>query len=384
MEFTFHSAGEIVFGRGKLNELGGLTLRFGQRALLVTRGAAMEQNGIADRVRKISSNQRIDLFELNLLDQEPLADEIDRAVACLRGKKPHVLIAIGGGSTIDTAKALAGLATNPGDVLDYLEGMGRELVLQNPALPCIAIPTTAGTGAEVTKNAVITCSAPRSKRSLRSPLLIPRVALLDPELTVAVPSHITAETGMDALTQLIEAFTSKKSQPIPDALSLYGVRLVDRFLRRAVADGTDLEAREGMLLASLLSGLALANSGLGAVHGIAASLGGIMEIPHGRACAMLLPKIMQLNLSICEKKYAELAATLGLAKNECSKENARKLLEWVQNLTGDLAIEKKLPFVSMTPQLLRDLVQNSYGSSMSGNPIPLEQEQVEKVILDLY
>ena len=383
MNFTFYSAGEIVFGCGEFAKIGEITARFGCRALIVLRDQAMRRFGIYERLTVQLKYSGVEYVTYDGSDSEPEVADVDAGTAIARGENVQVVIAIGGGSTIDTGKAISALATNDGSVADYLEGVGRGWTISKPTLPYIAVPTTAGTGAEVTKNAVISSREKKFKKSVRSSLMIPNVALLDPELTVSLPAKQTAECGMDALTQLIESYVSKKSQPIPDALSIYGIRLAGKYLERAVKDGGDIEAREGMLLASLLSGLALANSGLGAAHGIAAALGAICGVPHGLACAILLPLVMEANLETKLNKFADIGQALTGKHFADDMESAQKAIDFVKGLGTKIGIPKKLTSISVNQGNLPELVAASGGSSMKGNPRDLSNQEIEEILLEL-
>ena len=245
-----------------------------------------------------------------------------------------VIIGLGGGSAIDTGKAIAALLTNPGDPLDYLEVIGRGQALHATPLPYIAIPTTAGTGSEVTRNAVLASPEHRVKVSLRSPLMLPRVAIVDPELTYSLPPAITASTGLDALTQLIEPYTCNSPNPLVDAICREGMQRAARSLKRAYQDGNDVAAREDMSIAALFGGLALANAKLGAVHGFAGPLGGLFPAPHGMICARLLPLIVEANVRALQERkpntsvlqrYAEVAQLL----TGRSTAGASDAIEWL-------------------------------------------------------
>ena len=233
---------------------------------------------------------------------EPTVEVVRQGVQHVRHATCDLVIGFGGGSAMDTGKAIAALMTNSGDLLDYLEVIGKGKPLTQPAAPFIAIPTTAGTGAEVTRNAVLASPEHRVKVSLRSPHMLPRVALVDPELTYSLPPQVTASTGLDALTQLIEPFVSIRANPMTDAFCREGMRRAARSLRRAYEHGNDVKAREDMSLASLLGGLALANAGLGAVHGIASVMGGMFPAPHGAVCARLLPHVMEINVRALQER----------------------------------------------------------------------------------
>lgn len=380
MEFNFNTANEIVFGCGRLRELPQLAAAYGRRVLLCLRGEHLLRSGDLARLEQYLAAAHLETTTFELADGEPTVDDVALGVGRIQQAQANVVVAVGGGSCIDTVKAMAALATNPGQVSDYLEGIG-DSALHQPALPFIAVPTTAGTGAEATQNAVIIEPTLRAKKSLRSPLLLPRIALLDAELTLPLPPEITAATGMDALTQLIESYVSVKAQPIPQALALQGMRLAGRYLRRAYLDGGDLEAREGMLLASLLSGMALANSGLGAVHGIAAALGARAHIPHGRACAMLLPQVMRLNRDVCVKGFADIYRALTGAPVENDAPAADNAVDYIARLVSDLHIPIKFQPHEVSKSDIPELVRHSRGSSMKGNPRILSDEEIAAVLL---
>lgn len=294
--FDFVSVPKIVFGRGQVLELGKIVAGLGRRALLVYNGGEFGAGGAVDRAGEALKAAGV---EVTLVRQrgEPTVADVERATATARGADCDVVVAVGGGSAIDAAKAVAGVLANGGSPLDYMEVIGQGRPLTRPATPWVAVPTTAGTGAEVTRNAVIGEPSRRFKASLRSELLLPRVALVDPELGVDVPPDVTAASGMDALCQLIESFTSTGANPLTDALALKGIELAARALPRAFHDGGDFGAREDMAIAALLSGVCLTNAGLGAVHGFAAPLGANTSAPHGVICAALLPHVVRANVA---------------------------------------------------------------------------------------
>src|SRR5215213_8761925 len=290
-QFEFATAARIVFGAGRARELPTLAAGFGQRVLVVTGSNVQRIEPLLEvlRVQKLS----LTTFPI---PSEPTLDAVIKGAELARSSDCEVVVGIGGGSVMDGAKAIAALATNHSPILKYLEVIGESQPLTEAPLPIIAVPTTAGTGAEVTRNAVLHSPEHQVKVSLRSPLMLPRVALVDPELTFDLPPALTASTGMDALTQLIEPFVSKRSNPMTDALCREGLSRVARSLRRAVENGRDTNARHDMALGSLFGGLALANAGLGAVHGFAGPIGGMFSAPHGAVCAALLPFVMAANL----------------------------------------------------------------------------------------
>jgi alcohol dehydrogenase class IV len=296
-----------------------------------------------------------------------------------------MIMGLGGGSVLDTGKAIAALVTNPGDVFDYLEVIGKGQPLVNPPLPYIAIPTTAGTGSEVTRNAVIESPEQNVKVSLRSPWMLPRVALVDPELTYHLPPEITASAGLDALTQLIEPFVSVKANPMTDAICRAGIYYAARSLRRAYENGADKQAREGMSLASLLGGLALANAALGAVHGFAGPLGGMLHAPHGALCARLLPLVMETNIRALETRqpehpalgrYGEIASLLTGDKEATTQEGVK----W----TGELVNTLKIPGLSTYGMSEKDFPEavdkTMKANSFKGNPIALNEKELRAIL----
>ncbi|HPI71873.1 MAG TPA: iron-containing alcohol dehydrogenase, partial [bacterium] len=339
MDFSFYTSHEIIFGRGKIAQLPEIAGRFGRRVLLISRGRFMQESGCLERIKQAMKSRQLEMLDHTLPAGEPTVTEVDETANLARELTPDVIVGLGGGSSIDTAKAAAGMAVHPGSVADYLEGVGS-LRIKKPGIPLIAIPTTAGTGAEVTKNAVISGVMEKYKKSLRSSHLVSRIALLDPELTYTMPASLTAETGMDAFTQLVESFISNKAQPIPQALALYGIKLVDKYLAVAVRHPDDPEAREAMQLAALLSGMALANSGLGAAHGIAAALGALCHIPHGRACAVLLPHVLEFNLPSCITAYSRLYSQLSDFTVDSELAAAEAFVTRVDRLTREINIPK--------------------------------------------
>jgi alcohol dehydrogenase class IV len=295
------------------------------------------------------------------------------------------VISFGGGSAIDAGKAVAALLANPGDPLDYLEVIGRGQPLRSPSAPFIAVPTTAGTGAEVTRNAVLGSPEHGVKASLRSAGMLPTVAIVDPELTLGLPPHLTAQTGLDALTQLIEPFVCRKANPITDAFCRQGIPLVVRSLQQAFADGTDLRARTDMALASLLGGLALANAGLGAVHGFAAPIGGMFPAPHGAVCATILPHAMKANIEALRKRdphgpglarFQELAELITGDRDAAIEDG----LAWVQTLCQDLRVPGLSQWgvrVSDGPELA---MKAARANSMKANPIDLAEGELVEIL----
>jgi alcohol dehydrogenase class IV len=316
---------------------------------------------------------------------EPTTDLAREGVGTLRREGCDLVVGIGGGSAIDAGKAIAALAANSGEPLDYLEVVGRGRALEHPSLPCIAVPTTAGTGAEVTRNAVLASPEHRVKASLRHVSMLPRVAIVDPELTYGLPPALTASTGLDALTQLIEPFVSVRANPMTDAVCLEGMRRAARSLARAFADGRNAVAREDMSLASLFGGIALANAGLGAVHGFAAPVGGAFDAPHGAVCAALLPHVMEANIlalrtrasaSPALGRYRHVARVL-TGRPDAEPEDAVK---WVASLVQELRVPGLAAYGVRTEDVAELAAKAAQASSMKGNPIALTPEELAGIL----
>jgi alcohol dehydrogenase class IV len=299
------------------------------------------------------------------------------------------VLAIGGGSAIDLAKAAAAMATN-GDgasVRDFLEGVGRGLSIERPPLPLVAMPTTGGTGSEATKNAVVSSHHPTFKKSLRSDRMIARIVLVDPELSVSVPPNVTAQTGMDAITQLIESYISRRAQPIPRALAVEGLKRALPAIVEAVHDGTSRRAREAMAHAALLSGVALANSGLGMAHGVAAALGVVCDVPHGLACAVMLPAALKANREVAAYGLAELHwATAEVDRSRLSGDihaAANAFINGIERICIDIGIPAHLSEIGVRPDQIPALVRQSRGNSLSGNPRDISDDELTSLLTDM-
>ena len=380
MRFEFATAGRILFGPGSLRDVGAMANGLGQRALVVCGSNSSRAQPLLSALE--AAGLKCHVFETS---GEPTIAHITNGVNRAREFDCDVVIGFGGGSVIDSAKAIAGLATNAGDILNYLEVIGKGKPLTIPALTCVAIPTTAGTGAEVTRNAVLASPDHQVKVSLRSPFLLPHVAVVDPELTYELPPALTASTGLDALTQLIEPYVSIRANPITDAFCVEGMSRAAKSLQRAFDHGEDRAAREGMALASLLGGLALANSTLGAVHGFAGPIGGMFAAPHGAICAALLPHVMEINVRALRERttagdallrYDRIAALL-TGKREAG---ARDGINWVTALCDALRIPG-LRTYGVTENDFATLVEKAaQASSTKGNPIALTNEELTEVL----
>ena len=378
LRFEFATAARIIFGAGSSAQLADIATEMGRHALLVT-GGDPDRHG--DSLRRLAdAGLHITLCPIA---GEPTLDLIDAAREKARAAGCELVIAIGGGSALDAGKALAALIPNPGATLDYLEVIGAGEKLERAPLPFTALPTSAGTGAEVTKNAVISSPAHRVKVSLRDNRMLPEVALVDPALTHSLPPALTAATGMDALTQLLEPYVSRFANPITDAFCVEGLRRVGRSLRRAFAEPDDAAAREDMALASLLGGLALANAKLGAVHGFAGVLGGMYPAPHGAVCAALLPAVMRANIGAMRaSEHPALARfdRIGQLLLDDAAAGAEDALRWIEDTSESFGIPG-LGAYGVDPAEYGDIVaKSSVSSSMKGNPITLSAEQLRAIL----
>jgi alcohol dehydrogenase class IV len=381
LSFDFVTAGRIMAGPGRARDLPDVLAGLGSRVLVVTgadparHGGLLAGLGLAAAVFPVTA--------------EPTVELARSAVAAAREHDADVIAAIGGGSVIDTGKAVAMLLGNGGDPLDYLEVVGAGQAITRPAVPCVAVPTTAGTGAEVTANAVLAVPARQVKASLRSPLMIPRVALVDPLLAVSSPPAVTAASGLDALTQCLEPFVSIQATPLTDGLAREGLRRAGTGLRAAYADGQDLTARTDMAMCSLLGGMALANAKLGAVHGLAGVIGGTADVPHGVACAALLAPVIEANVRALRSagagpsaagvldRYAE-AARLLTGRPAASVEDG---LAWIRETLTLLRVPGLASF-GLGPQQADDIAAKALvSSSMKGNPVALSHADLKAVFL---
>ncbi len=375
---TFHIKTKTFFGRGGISALGELAREMGAERFLLVSDAALANNGVLDKAANSLMGAGLEGVTYQGVEPEPYLDNADNAADLGRGAKADLVVGMGGGSAMDTAKAAAILITNQGAAEDYI-GLNR---VNAPGPKTIMIPTTAGTGAEVTFTAVFTNRQTKAKGGINSPHLFPDVALLDPELTVSVPPDVTAATGMDALTHAVESVTSKSSTVFTEALALQAVRLIGANLRRAVYHGYDIEAREQMLLGSFLGGLALANAGVGAAHALAYPLGGFYRIPHGLANAMLIPHVMEFNLPAAERHLSLIAQSLGEAVDALPlRRAAAAAVDAVRTLCMDIGIPAVLSEVGVPRSDIPMLVESAMkvARPVENNPRTLSPEAAQSI-----
>lgn len=380
MKFEFMTASRIIFERGAFQKIGSLAKNLGKKALLCSGVPAAQTDAAAAHLKAAG----VDSVLLNVRG-EPTIQGLKEALALAKEANCDLAIGLGGGSAIDTAKSIAILLTNPGPILDYLEVIGTGRKLEIPPVPFIAVPTTSGTGAEVTKNATVIAPEHKVKVSIRSPMMLANTVLLDPELTVSVPPAVTASTGLDALTQVLEPFVSNLANPITDALCREGLARAAKSLKRAYDDGSDIDAREDMAITSLFGGLALANAKLGTVHGFAGVLGGLYPIPHGVACATMLPHTIEANVRALKERDPESEA-LGrfdeIARILTGDPRAKSGdgVAWIQALCAHLQVPGLASF-GMTEGDFPDVVaKTKVASSTKGNPIVLTDEELTAIL----
>lgn len=372
--FTFATAATIIFGPGRASELAAVTAGLGSRPFVCT-GSRPERH--AALLASLGS------AEVFAIDREPTVDLVRRGAEAARSRGADVIVGIGGGSVMDAAKIIAALVANGGDPLDYAEVIGRGLPLVKRALPCVAVPTTAGTGSEVTANGVVTSPAHGVKVSLRSPSMLPAVALIDPELTLDCPPAVTAHAGLDALVQCIEPFISPFANPLTDGFCREGISRAGRGLVRAYTDGRDIEARTDMSLCSLLSGLALANGKLGVVHGLAAPLGGLLGAPHGALTAAVMVAASRANLAALRALDAEHPALVRYAdvgELLTGVHDAEAGLAWFADTAAALGV-RGLAESGLRMEHLQGVAEAaSRASSTKGNPVVLTVPEISGIL----
>ena len=380
MHFEFSTASRVIFGQGALVGVGKIAAEFGKTALIVT-GKNPDR---ADGLLRIFQAQdiRTQVFSVG---GEPSIADIQMGIERARAARCDLVVGFGGGSALDSAKSIAAFITNPGDIFNYLEVIGAGKPIISPPLTCIAIPTTAGTGAEVTRNAVLASIEHKVKVSIRGEYLLPRIALVDPELTYNLPADVTASSGMDAITQLVEPFVSTMANPLTDALCREGLHRAARSLEKAYRQGDDPSARVDMCVASLLGGMALANAKLGAVHGFAGVLGGMYFAPHGAICARLLNEVMEANIQALLNRMPESAALIRYTEiarivTGNPEAVASDVISWMRKLGAAMRIPGLREY-GIQPENFKEIIEKAKkASSMKGNPIELQEQELYDIL----
>ncbi len=377
MRFDFVSPTRIFFGRGRIAEIGTILSQWGKRVFVVGGRSPERLRSLLNPCQACGCNTQI--FQVT---GEPSVPMVEEAVQSAREWKAEIIVAMGGGSVLDLAKAVSALLSNPGHLLDYLEVIGAGKPLSFPPVPLLAIPTTAGTGAEVTFNAVIFSPQHQVKVSLRNPMLVPRIALIDPDVLLTVPLEVAVASGLDALTQLIEPYTCITPNPLVDPLCREGIQRMARSFLASLERPANPDALEDMAFSALLSGFALANAKLGAVHGVAGPLGGLLGIPHGVICARLLPVVMRKNIQLLPEdspilsRYREIAKILTGIPSAQPEEG----VTWITQIVETFQVPRLGQYGLHSSHFPFLVERSSKASSMKGNPVQLDPTDIEEIL----
>jgi alcohol dehydrogenase class IV len=372
MKFTFLTAPEIVFGSGAVDELAPHIDRFGKKFLIVT-DKVFREIGVLDRIEKQLDALGIRYTYFMEVYGEPDVEYVDKAQALAVAEKCDTVLSIGGGSLIDVGKATAALITNGGKVKDYLEFVGTGAKVENDPVPFVAMPTTSGTGSEVTKNAVIGSKKEKFKRSMHDDKMLANVVIMDPTLTVGMPKKVTASSGIDAMTHNMEAYATKRNPtPMTKAVAFEGIKLAGKYLRRACEVPDDIEAREGMSMSALYGGMSFANSGLGAAHGLGMALNIFYPISHGEGVGITLPYVMEINAQHFPGLYDEVGEAFTGRRYAKTGDGTKAAVDFIHELNAAIGIPADIKHLNVTSEMADRMGEECFGSSMSGNPIRLE------------
>ena len=379
-DFYFRMLTRVRYGVGLSSTIASLCKDQGGSKVFLMADKILVDTGVLAPVFKSFEDASMEYVLFTDIVPEPPAAVVDKIAGVMKTANCNVCVAIGGGSTIDTAKAVCMLQTNEGSIKEYL--FGGTKTVTNPIMPLICLPTTAGTGAEVSAASVIDDTENKVKLSVTHEYLIPTLAVLDPTLTVGLPPSVTATTGMDALTHAIESYVSLNANPIGDAYGLQVMRLIGENLRKVVSNGQDIEARGQMIIASLLGGAAILNCGLGVVHGIAQSIGGIAHVPHGLANAIILPYAMEKNFVGNLEKFKNIAVCLGENVRGLSLRDAAHLsVKAIEDLENDIGIPRKLSEVGVTRDMFPQIIKDTMNYRLLAiNPIKITPKHVEEIL----
>jgi len=377
MLYTYKLPTEIIFGVGSLKVVPEKVRELGKEHVFVVTDKGVKAAGILEKVLKVLEEEKFKVSVYDAIEGEPTTDLVEQVTEEVKKSGAQVVLGVGGGSALDTAKAAAAMVTNEGKIFDYA-GIGK---IKNQPLPIIAVPTTAGTGSEATMWAVITDKATKIKTGIGSFMLMPTYAILDPELTLTMPPRVTAASGMDALTHAVESYICTATQPISEALAIQAIKLIARSLRKAVANGRNLKAREEMLYASTIAALAFNVTRLGIAHALASPLGAHFSVPHGIANAILLPHVMEYNLIGAPEKFAEIAVIFGENISHLPPmEAARKAVDAVAKLLEDIGITDKLSSYGATEEKLQPVVEEAITSgNIAVNPRQPSKEDLLEI-----
>lgn len=391
--FQFHSAGSLRFGRDAVDQLGEIAARLKAKRILIVTDPILENAGLAERVRKPLEAAGVDVELFTGCVPEPPVEVVRAGVDAANKYRPDAILGLGGGSNMDAAKLVALVLAHGGDPTDWV-GDSR---VPGPVFPLICVPTTAGTGSEVSAAAVFTDTAKKMKVSTLSPYLRPNYAVVDPLLTVGCPKQVTADSGIDALTHAIEAYTAATQQefqsrpggesvyqgknPLSDSMALECVRLVGKYLKRAVENGNDMDARDGMALAGTLGGLAFANAGVALVHAMEYPVGGAVHVSHGAGNGLLLPYVMRYHLECRERCLAEIGDRLG------GSSTAEGAIAVIERLREEIGISLRLRDLGVTEAMLPEFAEKAFGVKrlMRVNPrVPASSAEILEIYRAAY
>ena len=382
MAFQFYTATKIVVKRGASDELGNYIGHLGKRFLFVVDPAFKDTNTLDKIVSQIEAiGAKTAIYDGAY--GEPDIEMIDDAYEIALSNQCDAVISLGGGTCIDIGKCIAALITNGAPVIDYIEYVGKGKKVTMEPVPFVAMPTTAGTGSEVTNVSVLGSKKLNFKRSMRDPKMVANVAIVDPMLTVGMPKRVTAQSGIDAMTHNIESYTTWRSTPLSEVIALRGIEYAGKYLQRAYDDGEDLDAREGMAIAGMLGGMALTNSGLGAAHGIGMAIGIQYHVGHGESCGIVLPHVMQLNAPYVSERMDKIGEALTGKSFDRPGDGAKAAVDFIFELNANIGISPNYKHLNIPPEAVPGLAKASFGTSMSSNPMQMEQEEWEKFLSDL-
>ncbi|KOA20088.1 1,3-propanediol dehydrogenase [Clostridium homopropionicum DSM 5847] len=379
--FVFKAPNKIIYGLGSIKNVGEETAKYGKKALIVTGRSSTKKSGALDKVLNSLKENKVETIVFDQVESDPSVDTVEAGTKVAKEQAIDVIIALGGGSPLDAAKAISIMLTNPGKLIDY-ENKAPEI----EGIPVIAVPTTAGTGSEVTRFSVITDTKRKIKMLLAGDTLIPKVAILDAELTITMPKDVTAATGMDALTHAIEAYISKVSQPASNLYALSAIKIISSNIIKAVNNGDNLEARENMLFGQMQAGLAFSNASVALVHAMSRPLGAFFKIPHGMANAILLPKVMEYNRASVPEKFKDIAEAMGENTSNLSLREASKLaVKAIKNIYDETGLPKTLGEVGVTEDSIETLAKDAFKSgSTLLNPTKASIHDIIKIYKDIY
>jgi len=372
---------KLIYGIDSLAKIHEIVLNFGRRVLIVTSKNSAKKSGGLDKLINLLKESGCKYFLFNEVKPNPTVELVNDCRDFAKENACEVIIGIGGGSSIDTAKAVSVMLTNEGSVEEYLEIGDDYKKIVNSPIPMIAIPTTAGTGSEATKNAVMSVVDKKLKRSIRDERLVPKVVILDPTLLQTVPDNVLSSSAMDALTQLIEPYTGKRNQPIVDMLALEGIKLLINNLPKFLKNKQDFDAAMNLMLASYYSGISLANSGLGLVHALSRPFGGIYNLPHGMVCAILLPYVTRENINFNLKRYAKIGIAMGFDRSLSEDVLAQKVVDKIFELNDFLGIPKDFKMFNIPKEDIDKIIEDAKGGSMQNNPKEFTNEELKKFLL---